>query len=128
MPQGTVKWFDGGKDYGFVSPDEGDGDLFVHHSSILGGDFKSLEEGEKVSYEIGQGKKGPQAESVRRLSPPTRVAPRSPAPSRPPSRGPESSSSPDVPELLRMLAILRDAGVFTQEEFRAKRDELVERL
>ncbi len=126
MPQGTIKWFDGGKGYGFVSPDEGGGDLFVHHSSILGGDFKSLEEGEKVSYEIGQGKKGPQAESVRRLSPPP-VPTRSPAP-RTPARGPASSSSPDVPELLRMLAALRDAGVLAPDEFRTKRDDLVERL
>ena len=126
MPQGTVKWFDGGKGYGFISPDEGDGDLFVHHSSILGGDFKSLEEGEKVSYEIGQGKKGPQAESVRRLSPPQTPS-RTPAP-RAPSRGPTSSPAPDVPELLRMLVVLRDAGVLTPEEFRGKRDELVEKL
>ena len=128
MPQGTVKWFDGGKGYGFISPDDGDGDLFVHFSGILGSDFKSLEEGEKVSYEVSQGKRGPQAENVRRLSPPPRVPPRSPAP-RAPSRSPApSSSSPDVPELLRMLAALRDAEVLTPEEFRAKRDELVERL
>ena len=126
MPQGTVKWFDGGKGYGFISPDEGDGDLFVHHSSILGGDFKSLEEGEQVSYEIGQGKKGPQAESVRRLSPP-RPPSRSPVP-RAPSRSPAPSSAPDVPELLRMLVALRDAGVLTPEEFRGKRDDLVEKL
>lgn len=126
MPQGSVKWFDGGKGYGFISPDEGDGDLFVHHSSILGGDFKSLEEGEKVSYEVGEGKKGPQAESVRRLSPPP-VPTRSPAP-RAPSRGPVPPSSHDVPDLLRMLAALRDADVLTPEEFRTKRDELVEKL
>ena len=126
MPQGTVKWFDGGKGYGFISPDEGDGDLFVHHSSILGGDFKSLEEGEKVSYEIGQGKKGPQAESVRRLSPPQTPS-RTPPP-RAPSRESTSSPAPDVPELLRMLVVLRDAGVLTPEEFRGKRDELVEKL
>ena len=126
MPQGTVKWFDGGKGYGFISPDEGGGDLFVHFSAILGDDSKSLEEGEKVSYEVESGKRGPQAEHVRRLSPP-RVPPRNPAP-RTPSRGPAPSSSPDVPELLRMLAALRDAGVLTTEEFRAKRDELVERL
>ena len=122
MPQGTVKWFDGGKGYGFISPDEGDGDLFVHFSAILGDDSKSLEEGERVSYEISQGKRGPQAENVRRLS-----APRPPT-SRPPSRGPAPSSSFDVPELLRMLAALRDAGVLTPQEFRVKRDELVERL
>lgn len=127
MPQGTVKWFDGGKGYGFISPDEGDGDLFVHHSSILGGDFKSLEEGEEVSYEVGQGKKGLQAESVRRLSPP-QAPPRSPAPSAAPPRSPAPSSSPDAYELLRMLVALRDADVLTPEEFRAKRDNLVERL
>ena len=127
MPQGTVKWFDGGKGYGFISPDEGDGDLFVHHSSILGGDFKSLEEGEEVSYEIGSGKKGPQAENVRRLSPPP-VPTRSPAPHAALSRSPAPSSSPDVPDLLRMLVALRDADVLTPEEFRAKRDELVEKL
>ncbi|CAA9465705.1 MAG: Cold shock protein of CSP family [uncultured Rubrobacteraceae bacterium] len=127
MPHGTVKWFDGGKGYGFISPDEGDGDLFVHHSSILGGDFKSLEEGEEVSFEIGTGKKGPQAESVRRLSPP-QAPPRSPAPRAAPTRGPGPSSSPDVPDLLRMLVALRDADVLTPEEFRAKRDDLVERL
>ena len=127
MPQGTIKWFDGSKGYGFISPDEGGGDFFVHFSSIVGGDFKSLEEGEEVSYEVGSGKKGPQAENVRRLSPPRPPA-RNPAP-RVPSRGPApSSSSADVPELLRMLVALRDASVLTPEEFRAKRDELVERL
>lgn len=126
MPQGTIKWFDGGKGYGFVSPDEGGADLFVHHSSILGSDFKSLEEGEKVSYELGQGKKGPQAESVRRLSPP-QIPARSPAPHTP-APSPALSSSPDVPELLRMLAALRDAGVLAPDEFRTKRDDLVERL
>ncbi len=125
MPQGTVKWFDGGKGYGFISPEEGGGDLFVHFSGILGNDSKSLEEGEKVSYDISQGKRGPQAENVRRLSPPR---PQDPPAPRPPSRGPAPSRSPDVPELLRMLAALRDANVLTPEEFRAKRDELVERL
>lgn len=125
MPQGTVKWFDGGKGYGFISPEEGGGDLFVHFSAILGGDFKSLEEGEAVSYEVGQGKRGPQAENVRRLSP---QRPPKPAAARPPSRGPAPSRPPDVPELLRMLAALRDAGVLTPEEFRTKRDDLVEKL
>jgi CspA family cold shock protein len=51
MPQGTVKWFSDEKGYGFISPDEGGEDLFVHHTGISGSGFKSLEEGEKVSYE-----------------------------------------------------------------------------
>ena len=63
-PEGTVKWFNEDKGYGFISPDEGDADLFVHHSGISGSGFKSLEEGQKVSYEATQGKKGMQAENV----------------------------------------------------------------
>jgi CspA family cold shock protein len=64
MPQGTVKWFNSEKGYGFITPDEGGEDLFVHYSGIAGGGFKSLEEGAKVSYEATQGKKGMQAENV----------------------------------------------------------------
>jgi cold shock protein len=64
MPQGTVKWFNEDKGYGFISPDEGGDDLFVHHSGISGSGFKSLEEGQKVSYEATQGNKGMQAENV----------------------------------------------------------------
>ena len=66
MPQGTVKWFNQEKGYGFISPDDGSEDLFVHYSGIAGGGFKSLEEGEKVTYEAAQGKKGLQAQNVRR--------------------------------------------------------------
>jgi CspA family cold shock protein len=67
MAQGTVKWFSGEKGYGFISPDEGGEDVFVHHTGIAGNGFKSLEEGAKVSYEATQGKKGMQAENVSRL-------------------------------------------------------------
>ncbi len=66
MAQGTVKWFSEEKGYGFITPDEGGEDLFVHYSGIVGNGFKSLEEGEKVSYEATQGKKGMQAENVSR--------------------------------------------------------------
>ncbi len=64
MPQGTVKWFNDEKGYGFISPDEGGEDVFVHHSGIAGNGFKSLEEGAKVSYEATQGRKGMQADNV----------------------------------------------------------------
>jgi cold shock protein len=64
MATGTVKWFNDAKGYGFITPDEGGNDLFVHHSGIAGSGFKSLPEGAKVEFEPGQGAKGPQAENV----------------------------------------------------------------
>jgi len=68
MPQeGTVKWFNGEKGYGFIRPDDGGEDLFVHYSGIEGSGFKSLEEGDKVSYEVAQGRKGPQAQNVSKV-------------------------------------------------------------
>jgi cold shock protein len=67
MPQGTVKWFNDEKGYGFITPDEGGEDVFVHHSGIAGNGYKSLDEGAKVSYEETQGKKGMQADNVSKL-------------------------------------------------------------
>lgn len=64
---GTVKWFNAEKGYGFITPDGGGKDCFVHFSAIQGGGFKSLDEGERVEFEVGQGQKGPQAENVTRL-------------------------------------------------------------
>ena len=64
MPRGTIKWFDGEKGYGFISSDEGGEDVFVHHTGIAGSGFKSLDEGEKVTYEVAQGRRGPQAQNV----------------------------------------------------------------
>ena len=66
MAQGTVKWFNGEKGYGFIAPDDGSEDVFVHYTGIAGSGFRSLEEGEKVTYEVTWGKKGPQAENVRK--------------------------------------------------------------
>jgi cold shock protein len=64
MTQGTVKWFNGDKGYGFIAV-EGGQDVFVHFSAITGGGYRSLEEGQKVEFDITQGQKGPQAENVR---------------------------------------------------------------
>ncbi len=64
MPEGTVKWFNDEKGYGFISPDDGSEDVFVHYSGIVGDDFRSLDEGDKVTYEAAQGRKGMQAQNV----------------------------------------------------------------
>jgi CspA family cold shock protein len=64
MATGTVKWFSDDKGFGFITPDEGTKDLFVHHSAIVGEGFRSLAEGAKVSYEAEQGPKGPAAANV----------------------------------------------------------------
>lgn len=64
MATGTVKWFNESKGYGFISPDDGSKDVFVHFSAIQGSGFKTLAEGQKVSFEVEQGPKGPQARNV----------------------------------------------------------------
>ena len=65
MPSGTVKWFNVKKGYGFIIPDDGGDELFIHHSNITTEGFRSLEEGQKVEYETGEGRKGPEAVNVR---------------------------------------------------------------
>jgi CspA family cold shock protein len=67
MPNGTVKWFSDDKGFGFITPDEGSRDLFVHHSSIIADGYRSLPEGARVSYEEEDGNKGPKAINVQRV-------------------------------------------------------------
>ncbi len=64
LSKGTVKWFSDEKGYGFITPEDGSKDLFIHHSNILGDGFKSLSEGQSVTYEAAEGRKGPEATSV----------------------------------------------------------------
>jgi CspA family cold shock protein len=66
MAQGTVKWFNSEKGYGFIEQ-EGGPDLFVHYSAIQGSGYRSLEDGQAVEFEVTQGPKGPQADQVRRV-------------------------------------------------------------
>jgi cold shock protein len=67
MAQGTVKWFNDQKGYGFITCEDGGKDCFVHHTGIEGNGFKTLQEGESVSFDIEQGSKGPQAVRVKKL-------------------------------------------------------------
>jgi CspA family cold shock protein len=65
MAAGTVKWFNDSKGFGFIAPDDGGKDLFAHFSAIQGNGFKTLKEGQRVTYEAGTGPKGPQATNIR---------------------------------------------------------------
>ncbi|QVQ51385.1 cold-shock protein [Spiractinospora alimapuensis] len=67
MAQGTVKWFNSEKGYGFIAVEGGGSDVFVHYSAIVGSGFRNLEENQAVEFEITQGPKGPQAKDVRAL-------------------------------------------------------------
>ncbi len=65
MATGTVKWFNESKGFGFIVPDDGTPDVFVHHSNIAAEGYRTLDEGQKVEYETGQGRKGPEATQVK---------------------------------------------------------------
>ena len=67
MAEGTVKWFNESKGFGFITRDDGSGDVFVHYSAVQGGGFKSLAEGDRVSFDVEQGDKGPKAVNVVKL-------------------------------------------------------------
>ena len=67
MATGTVKWFNAEKGFGFIAPEDGSGDVFVHYTAITGGGYRSLEDSQRVGFDVAQGPKGPQAENVRLL-------------------------------------------------------------
>jgi len=67
MAQGTVKWFNAEKGFGFIAPEDGTPDVFVHYSAISSTGYRSLDENQKVAFDVTQGQKGPQAENVRPL-------------------------------------------------------------
>lgn len=67
MAQGIVKWFNSEKGFGFIAQENGGPDVFVHYSAVSGSGFRSLDEGQRVEFEVGQGQKGPQAQSVRAI-------------------------------------------------------------
>ena len=65
MPTGRVKWFNDQKGFGFITPDDGSDDLFVHHTEIMVEGYRNLQENQEVEYEVGQGRKGPAANNVK---------------------------------------------------------------
>ena len=111
MPQGTVKWFNSEKGYGFIAADDNGPDVFVHYSAIQSDGFRTLEENQRVAFEASQGAKGPQADTVRgryvrQLDTPDNTVPAtsgSPAPSR--SRRGEFGHSPYVADDGRSRAV-----------------------
>jgi CspA family cold shock protein len=95
MAQGTVKWFNGDKGYGFIAVEEGP-DVFVHFSAITGGGYRSLEEGQQVEFDITQGQRGPEAETSR-SSPDTSAASALPDAAQPRVPGSSTRLSPGLP-------------------------------
>lgn len=67
MAQGKVKWFNAEKGFGFLTPDQGGADLFVHHTAIQDSGYRTLDENQAVTYDVGQGQKGPQAVNVHKI-------------------------------------------------------------
>lgn len=67
MATGTVKWFNAEKGFGFIAPDDGTADVFAHFSAIAGNGYRSLDEGDKVEFEVTQGQKGPQAANITKI-------------------------------------------------------------
>ena len=67
MATGTVKWFNSEKGFGFIAPDEGGADVFAHYSAVTGSGYRSLEENQKVEFDVTQGAKGPQAANIRAI-------------------------------------------------------------
>lgn len=65
MATGKVKWFDGTKGFGFITPDDGSKDVFAHHTAIQGDGYKSLSENQEVTFDVTEGAKGPQASNIR---------------------------------------------------------------
>ena len=88
MLQGTVKWFNDAKGFGFIQPESGGDDVFAHFSAVQMDGFRTLKQGERVSYELVQGPKGSLAQNIRPLS--------APAPSAAPSTAPDPAPDPDT--------------------------------
>ena len=98
MAQGTVKWFNMEKGFGFIAPDGGGPDVFVHYSNITGSGYRTLEDGQRVEFEITQGQKGPEATNVR-ITPAAAVPTTATAPTT--ATGPTTTTGPTTAPLLR---------------------------